>query len=126
MRCLILEDSLTAKRMLGRALAAVGCTELLEAANGKQALELCDGSVVLAILNWNLPGSGPELVRALRAKPGCAGLRIIVTSSHSSRAEVTRAQEAGVSHYLVRPFAVEALRARILDLLPELADGSTV
>ncbi len=123
MRCLILEDSLTAKRMLSRALAAAGCTELLEAASGKQALELCDGSVALAILNWNAPGSGPDLVRALRAKPGCAGMRIIVTSSHNSRGEVIRAQQEGVSHYLVRPFTVETLRARIADLFPELADG---
>jgi len=122
MRCLIVEDSTTARRILVRALTGAGCTELLEATNGEQALEACDGSVSLAVINWNLVGSGLELVRQLRSRPECADLRIIVTSTWSSRNEVVQAMEAGVDHYLLKPFTVETLRARILDLIPERSD----
>jgi two-component system chemotaxis response regulator CheY len=119
MRCLIVEDSITAKRILVRALKAAGCTELLEAADAEQALRLCDGAVSVAVINWNLVGGALELVGQLRSRPECAGLRIIVTTTRSSRSDVVQAMEAGVDHYLLKPFTADALRARILDLVSE-------
>lgn len=122
MRCLIVEDSVTARRALSRALTAAGCTEVLVAQDAEQAIALCDGSVALVIINWNLVRGGLDLVREIRAQAECAGVRILVTSTRNNRDAVAQALEAGVDHYLLKPFTPEALRGRILDLLTTRSD----
>jgi DNA-binding response OmpR family regulator len=122
MRCLIVEDSITARRTLTRALAAIGSIEVVMAESAEQALALCDGSISLAIINWNMARGGMDLVREIRAQPDCAAVRILVTSTRSSRDAVEQALAAGVDDYLLKPFTNEALRNRILDLLATRSD----
>ena len=72
----------------------------------------------LLILDWMLPGvSGIELCRRLRARPEAERLPIIMLTARGEEAERIRGLRTGADDYLVKPFSVPELIARIRALL---------
>jgi two-component system phosphate regulon response regulator PhoB len=72
----------------------------------------------LAILDWMLPGfSGIELTRRLRARPETASLPIIILTARGEEAERVRGLSTGADDYVVKPFSVPELIARVQALL---------
>ncbi len=70
MKCLVVDDSATMRRIVVNALKSIGYDNVVEAADGSDALQKCDGSIELVITDWNMPVMGGlELVRGLRANP---------------------------------------------------------
>ncbi|MGE0351741.1 MAG: response regulator [Gemmatimonadales bacterium] len=117
MRFLVVDDSITVRRILANALQEIGCEEVREATDGKQALEMCQDIDVL-ITAWNMPVmSGLDLVRQIRANPATAKIRIILATSRNSRDDVQQAAEAGVDGYILKPFAQDSLRAKLDEVL---------
>src|SRR5436189_260321 len=86
----------------------------------------------LVILDWMLPGlSGIELCRRLRARPETKQLPIIMLTARGEESERVRGLATGADDYIVKPFSVPELSARVRALLrralPErLADGLSV
>ena len=123
MKFLLVDPSATMRRVLKNALTAVECDEIIEAADGRQALERCDASVDVAITEWSLPVlNGIELVKRWRANPETSKVRVLMLSTRNSRADVLEAVQAGVQHYLLKPFTAENLRLKLEDLVPPAAD----
>jgi len=72
----------------------------------------------LAILDWMLPGfSGIELTRRLRARPESASLPIIILTARGEEAERVRGLSTGADDYVVKPFSVPEVLARVKALL---------
>jgi two-component system phosphate regulon response regulator PhoB len=72
----------------------------------------------LLILDWMLPGlSGIELCRRLRQKPATRGLPLIMLTARSEEADRVRGFETGADDYVVKPFSVSELLARVTRLL---------
>jgi two-component system, OmpR family, phosphate regulon response regulator PhoB len=72
----------------------------------------------LAILDWMLPGfSGIELTRRLRARPETVTLPIIILTARGEEAERVRGLTTGADDYVVKPFSVPELIARVQSLL---------
>jgi two-component system, OmpR family, phosphate regulon response regulator PhoB len=72
----------------------------------------------LLILDWMLPGlSGIELCRRLRARPESAALPIIMLTARGDEAEKVRGLSTGADDYIVKPFSVPELMARVQALL---------
>lgn len=72
----------------------------------------------LAILDWMLPGfSGIELTRRLRARAETAMLPIIILTARGEEAERVRGLSTGADDYVVKPFSVPELIARVQALL---------
>src|SRR5215207_2508579 len=86
----------------------------------------------LVVLDWMLPGlSGIELCRRLRARPETKQLPIIMLTARGEESERVRGLATGADDYIVKPFSVPELVARIRALLrrarPErLADVLTL
>lgn len=119
MRCLVVDESATMRRIFRNALRAHGCDEILEAADSQQALERIEGPLDLLITDWDLPGtSGLELVKQLRANEATAATPVLMVTARNARDDVQAAAQAGVSRYLLKPFAQETLRLRLDALLP--------
>lgn len=125
MKCLVADPSATLRRALRNALAGIRCDEIVEAADGQQALDRCDASVDVVITEWNLPVlSGVDLVRRLRSQPDTANVRVLMLTARNQRADVLEAREAGVNRYLLKPFTLEALRHHLEALLlPETIEN---
>jgi two-component system phosphate regulon response regulator PhoB len=72
----------------------------------------------LVILDWMLPGlSGIELCRRLRARPASKLLPIIMLTARGEESERVRGLTTGADDYLVKPFSVPELMARVRALL---------
>ena len=72
----------------------------------------------LVILDWMLPGlSGIELCRRLRARPDTQHLPIIMLTARGEESERIRGLATGADDYIVKPFSVPELVARVRALL---------
>ena len=118
MKCLIVDDSVIMRRILVNSLHAIGCTEIIEAADGEQAIALCTADVDLVITDWNMPGmAGMGLVRGLRSNPETATVGILLVTSCSNKSDVVEAELAGVDGYVMKPFTPDVLKANIETVL---------
>ncbi|MCC6651177.1 MAG: response regulator [Candidatus Eisenbacteria bacterium] len=118
MKCLVVDDSAITRRILVNSLRTIGFTKILEAGDGKQALELCDGTVDVVLTDWNMPGmAGVELVRSLRANPEFASLPVLLITSRNGKEDVVEAANAGIDGYIVKPFTPEILKLKIEEVL---------
>lgn len=114
MKCLVVDDSATMRRIVVNALKTIGWNDLVEAGDGKEALEKCDGSIELVITDWNMPVMGGlDMVRALRANPATAKLPILMVTTRSVKEDILQAVEAGVNGYVLKPFTPQVLKEKI-------------
>ncbi len=68
----------------------------------------------LVLLDWNLPGmTGIDITRYLRRHVSHADTYIIMITTQAQPAEISRALEAGVDDYLIKPVTPELLRVRV-------------
>jgi len=113
---LLVDDDAPIRRMLARTLAAEGY-EVEAAADGGAALAAVERSVPDAIvLDVTMPGlDGLAVTRRLRAK----GLRvpILLLTARDAVHERVAGLDAGADDYLVKPFDVDELSARVRALL---------
>ncbi|WP_461468606.1 response regulator transcription factor [Pararhodobacter sp.] len=88
-------------------------------ADGESALRaLSERRPDLVILDIMLPGlGGYDVLRALRARPGCADLPVIMLSAKGQAAARDQAQAAGASLFMSKPFANAELVAAVRGLL---------
>lgn len=117
MKCLVVDPSATMRRIVGNVLRDVGCEEILEAADEKQALELWDASCDLLITEWDFPaGDGISLIGQILQR-GETRPRILLLTARNSRDDVLRAIEAEVDAYVLKPFFLDTLRGKISQIL---------
>lgn len=117
-RILIVEDEEPLTLLLRYNLEAEGY-EVDAAARGDDAqLRLQETTPDLVILDWMLPGlSGIELCRRLRARPETRTLPIIMLTARGEESEKVRGLATGADDYIVKPFSVPELLARVKALL---------
>jgi two-component system response regulator MprA len=123
-RVLIVEDDRAVRRMLERNLAKEGF-EVSAAADGAAALTLSERSVPdLVVLDVSMPGlSGIDVCRRLRQN-GMQGGVLMLTARDAIEDRV-RGLEAGADDYVVKPFAIEEVIARLRALTRRGEDRST-
>jgi two-component system KDP operon response regulator KdpE len=86
--------------------------EILEAPNGKTALELAAGKPDMIILDLGLPDfQGLELLRMLRSQN--ERVPIVVLSSRGDEAAKVQALDLGADDYVTKPFGMDELLARM-------------
>ncbi len=115
MRVLVADDDRTATTILARTLAGWSL-EVIVVDDGEKAWEAInkDGPPSLAILDWMMPTlDGPELCRRIRANPATAPIYVMLLTSRSAHSDLVAGLEAGADDYLVKPFDLSELRARV-------------
>jgi two-component system, OmpR family, phosphate regulon response regulator PhoB len=115
---LIVEDEEALTLLLRYNLETQGY-EVETIARGDEAdTRLREGTPDLVILDWMLPGlSGIELCRRLRARPETRQLPIIMLTARGEESERVRGLSTGADDYIVKPFSVPELIARVNALL---------
>jgi two-component system response regulator MprA len=122
-RVLVVEDDAAVRRMLERSLGAEGF-EVTAAAEGGAALALAEAAAPdLVVLDVAMPGlDGFEVCRRLRAK-GLTGGVLMLTARDSVEDRV-RGLESGADDYVVKPFAIAEVVARLRALTRRGSDRS--
>ena len=81
-------------------------------------LRLTESSPDLVILDWMLPGvSGLEICRRVRSRENTRTLPVIMVTARGEEAERVRGLMVGADDYVVKPFSVPELMARVHALL---------
>ena len=125
MRILVVDDDAAVRESLGRALRLEGYDVEL-ASDGSEALELLEGNgddpdlVVLDVLMPNVDGL--EVCRTLR-RTG-SRLPVLMLTARDQVADRVAGLDAGADDYVVKPFALAELLARVRALLRRSADGA--
>ena len=108
---LVVDDEPPIRKLLRMGLNAQGY-QILEAPNGKTALELLGKSPDLIILDLGLPDiEGLDLLRTIRARN--ESVPIVVLSSRGDEAGKVQALDLGADDYLTKPFGMDELLARM-------------
>jgi two-component system, sensor histidine kinase and response regulator len=124
-RVLIADDD-AALRSLVNAKLSGRVASVTEAADGQEAWDLLLGRTFeLAIIDLSMPGiDGFTLTRCMRSHPRTRHMPIIVITSSTDQAAVTRAFEAGATSFLTKPINWP-LFAHHIDYLVRLSQGSS-
>ena len=111
LKILIVDDEPPIRKLLRMGLVAHGY-EVLEASNGKIALEQLAKKPQLVILDLGLPDiDGLDLLRRIRHKE--LSLPVVVLSSRGDEAGKVAALDLGADDYVTKPFGMEELLARM-------------
>ena len=117
-RILIVEDEEALTLLLRYNLEAEGYDVETVARGDEADLRLREAAPDLVILDWMLPGvSGIELCRRLRSRPETRHLPIIMLTARGEESERVRGLATGADDYIVKPFSVPELSARVHALL---------
>ena len=117
-RILVVEDEQALGLLLSYNLEADGyVVERVERGDDAE-LRLAEMQPDLVILDWMLPGvSGLEICRRLRARDETKTLPVIMLTARGEEAERVRGLSVGADDYVVKPFSVPELMARVRALL---------
>jgi two-component system phosphate regulon response regulator PhoB len=117
-KVMIVEDEEAVSLMLRYNLEAEGF-EVEQAFRGDEAdIRLKEITPDLLLLDWMLPGlSGIELCRRLRARPETERLPVIMLTARGEESERVRGLATGADDYVVKPFSVPELIARVKAML---------
>lgn len=116
MRILLVEDETDVRNFFARVLAHIGGhIEVLQAADGREALELfLSQPIDLVLSDQRMPHmTGLELLAAVRARSIVPFLLI-----SADRGFERAAYAAGASDFLSKPISLDALRAAVARYLP--------
>src|SRR6476661_1550655 len=117
-RILIIEDEEPLTLLLRYNLEAEGYEVDTSARGDEGDLRLKESPPDLAVIDWMLPGlSGIELIRRLRTRPETRQLPVIMLTARGEEGERVRGLATGADDYIVKPFSVPELLARICALL---------
>lgn len=118
-RLLIVEDDEALIALLGYNLGGQGYDCRVARTGDEALLSLEEDRADLVILDWMMPGgvSGIEVCRRIRAKPETKGIPIIMLTARGEEADRVRGLTTGADDYVVKPFSVAELGARVEALL---------
>ena len=111
---LVVEDEPAQREVLSYNLEAEGF-RAVRAANGEEALLLvAEEQPDVIVLDWMLPNvSGIEVCRQLKTRPDTRAVPIIMLSARSEEVDRVRGLETGADDYVIKPYSVVELMARV-------------
>lgn len=111
---LIVEDEPAQREVLAYNLEAEGF-RVSRAENGEEALLLvAEDAPDLIVLDWMLPNvSGIEVCRQLKMRADTRKVPVIMLSARSEEVDKVRGLETGADDYVIKPYSVVELMARV-------------
>jgi CheY-like chemotaxis protein len=121
MRKLLIADDEAGIRSLVRMTLQSDAYEILEAADGAEALALARAHrPELILLDVSMPGlSGLEVCRVLRAQPETAATTIVMLTAGAQDSDREEGKAAGADDYFTKPFSPVALLRKVDEVFAE-------
>ncbi len=111
---LLVEDEPAQREVLGYNLEADGF-RVLTASNGEEALLMVSEMAPdIIVLDWMMPNvSGIEVCRQLKTRSETRNIPIIMLSARSEEVDRVRGLETGADDYVIKPYSLVELMARV-------------
>lgn len=123
LKFLVVDDSVTMRRIVINSLRNLGYTQFVEAQDGKDALEkiAADDAISFVITDWNMPNvSGLELIKAIKGDAKLQRLPVLMVTTRGIKEDIIEALSAKVNNYIVKPFTPHTLKEKIDQILANL------
>ncbi|MGE5431775.1 MAG: response regulator [Syntrophomonadaceae bacterium] len=120
LKFLVVDDSVTMRRIVANSLKNLGYDNMVEAVDGKDALAklAADAEINFVITDWNMPElTGLELTKAIRADDKYVKLPILMVTTRGVKEDIIEALQAKVSNYVIKPFTPQILKEKIDQIL---------
>jgi two-component system chemotaxis response regulator CheY len=121
LRVLIVDDSSVMRKIVERSLRSAGfdLSEVLEASNGAEALNLAkNGPIHLILSDLNMPAmDGLEFLKNLATVETAKGVPVVMITTEGSEARVKEAISMGAKGYIRKPFTPDHVKAHVAPLL---------
>ena len=119
LKILVVDDSLVIRRLMKIYLGRMGIEEIVEAPNGKKALEeLGTDNFDLIISDWSMPGkTGLNFLKAVRADKKYSKIPFVMLTAEGLKDSIAAANQAGVSKYILKPFNFKTIEKEIGSML---------
>ena len=128
-RALIVDDSSVMRKIVERSLrqAGIDLTQVLEAGNGAEALDVLKKSPVdLVLCDINMPVmDGLEFIQQLSTVENARGVPVVMITTEGSEAHVVQALSAGARGYIRKPFTADQVKEQIIPILAGKAAGKS-
>ena len=113
-RILVVEDDPDISAMLEYTLSNPDRRVIAVSDCQRALVELAGVVPNLVLLDWMLPDmSGIELLRRMRREPRLQEIPVIMLTARGEEADRVRGLECGADDYVVKPFSIRELKARI-------------
>ena len=115
--CLVVDDSRVIRKVARRILEDMKF-EVLEAADGAEALAACESAMPEAVLlDWNMPVmDGITFLRRLRQTKGGDAPVVVFCTTENDINHITEALSSGANEYIMKPFDGEILEAKFQEV----------
>jgi len=120
LRFLIVDDSMTMRRIVINSLRNLGYENFVEAGDGREALDklASDSTINFIITDWNMPVfSGLELIKAIRSDAKLEHMPVLMVTTRGIKEDIIEALKAKVNNYIVKPFTPHILKEKIEQIL---------
>ncbi|ABG32195.1 phosphate regulon transcriptional regulatory protein PhoB [Roseobacter denitrificans] len=123
---LVVEDEPAQREVLAYNLEAEGFA-VSRAENGEEAMMLVDETAPdLIVLDWMMPNlSGIEVCRRLKTRSETRAIPIIMLSARSEEVDRVRGLETGADDYVIKPYSIVELMARVRSQLRRVRPAAT-
>ena len=124
-KVLLVEDEPAQREVLKYNLQSEGF-DVVVAADGDEAVLLVEEETPdIIVLDWMLPGvSGIEICRRLKSKSHTRSIPVIMLSARAEEVDRVRGLETGADDYVVKPYSVLELMARVRSQLRRVRPAS--
>ncbi len=117
---LVVDDFATMRKVVKKVLTELGYSDISEAEDGKQALQLIQEAAASGapfqciVSDWNMPNmTGLELLKACKADPKLKDIPFMLVTAESEKEQIIEAAKAGVSEYVIKPFNAATLKEKL-------------
>ena len=120
MKILVVDDSSTMRRILSNCLVEAGYKDVIQAADGVEALDLLnkENSVGLMLVDWHMPNmDGFTLLQEVKKRDDIKHIKVIMVTTQAEKQSVMDALTIGASSYVVKPFTPEVIKDKIAEVL---------
>ena len=122
-KILVIDDFLTMRKIVQKALKDLGFTNIQTAKHGLQAWELINEQPIdIVISDWNMPNmTGLELLKNIRNSEH-SKMPFIMVTAESEKSQKADAADAGVDGYLIKPFSPDDIETVLKEVHGKIAE----
>jgi len=126
MKVLLTDDSATIRMILKGLLKQLQITEISEAQDGQEALNILKTKTVdVVMLDIHMPTlDGLQCLEQIRKMPGGEKIPVIMITSDTDSKQIERAHELGAHAYIKKPFRIDGLREALATVIPDSTNKS--
>ena len=126
-KILLVEDSSLTRKMEVNSLKEIGFSNIIDAENGEDAINklVKEDDIGLIISDWNMPQrNGYELLKWIRTSEKWKKTPFIMATAQGEKKVIDKAEKAGVSNIISKPFNSDELRKIIYETFDNIKKGT--